>query len=246
MKQDVNYLLLGLIIAVLAGMVSIALYAQHEYQNLNLKYSSAVKELDNKSTQLEKKAEEINKTRSELEDRERALVDIVHELNLSAERATALGGFFENLKGQKELLEGSLNATAQEKEKVQSQYNTAKKDLQVCTETNKLQEDHLKKERAKTAQLSVTLKDISLSINRSLDQLASVDKAAGTADDEIIALRKKVGGMDVPSEISEVSKTELEDDLDSMQSFAENKLQTAIDTLRATLSAVQKKAGGST
>lgn len=69
-----------------------------------------------------------------MDAREASLVDIMNELNLSKAKQASLGGFFEDLKGEKETLQENLSATEQDLQTWKTNYNGAKKDLQVCNQ----------------------------------------------------------------------------------------------------------------
>jgi chromosome segregation ATPase len=216
MKQDVNYLLLGLIIVVLVGMVSMAIYAQYEYSGLNSRYSAAITQLQNKSAELENKAAEINETQSLLMERERAFIDLVRAQNLSNETAKSMTGFYQDVKGQKEILETNLNSTVAEKEKYRTSYVTATKDLQVCTETNNVKEDQLKKERAKSVSLQTKLRDASASLNKTKIQMAGINKEIRGITSSMNALGNEIKAM--PDQIDSTTRTGLNHDLSDIQS----------------------------
>jgi len=84
-----------------------------------------------------------------LESRERSLVDIVTELNLTKEKQASLGGFFENLKGEKQVLEENLNETRQEVASWKVKYNDVNHDLSLCNKEVSNKVDLLNKEKAR-------------------------------------------------------------------------------------------------
>lgn len=244
MKQDVNFFLLGLLVLVLVAMVAMALYAQSEYHSLSGKYETALEDLKGKSQELENRIDEVGKTRTELESKEKALADIVSELNLSAERESSLGGFFEDLKGEKEELEEDLSKTVQEKENWRFKYTATEKDLQVCEEGVKLKETQLVKERAKSAQLIRDIKDVGSWVNKSRDQLNNIDELTEKINTDLSALYKKVGDYDEPDEISNDAKSEIKNGIDDIRSLADNKVADSIESLKGTLENIEKKIGG--
>jgi len=244
MKQDVNFFLLATLVLVLVVMVAMAIYAQNEYHGLNEKHAAAQEELKEKSQELDRKAEEINKTRTELEDRQRVLVDIVRELNLSAERESSLGGFFENLKGQKEVLETNLNSTVQEREEWKKKYTTSQNDLQVCDQAKKLVEDDAKKQRAKVEELRRNFRDLGAAVNKSQAELSSIASTSSSIRDDLYDLNKMVNGLTEPTDISTKAKRDIKDGVSDIQSSVDNSLQSYVDSLRSTLADIGRRIDG--
>jgi len=140
---------MGLLILTVVSMVGLAVYFQSEYKSLAVEYNSALEKLQEKNAELDKKIQEVNETRQELESRERSLVDIVTELNLTKEKQASLGGFFENLKGEKQVLEENLNETRQEVASWKVKYNDVNHDLSLCNKEVSNKVDLLNKEKAR-------------------------------------------------------------------------------------------------
>jgi len=240
MKQDVNFLLLGLLVLILCSMVGMAIYAQNEYKKLNESYAQTRKDLEYKNSELDNKSLEINKTRTDLETRQRALVDIVNELNLSQERESSLGGFFENLKGEKEVLETNLNTTIKEKDKLSTDYASARMDLNVCRESYKLKENQLVTANGKISSLGTSIRDIGASLNKTKSQVSSMEDSLDDVNKAIDKLNKKIS-IYTDADMSQSKKTEVEEDLDSLKSMLSNKINQKIDDLKSTLSAIERK-----
>ena len=244
MKQDINFFLMVILVLMLAVMVVMVIYAQDQYHGLHDKYLVAYDELKQKNEELVNKSEEINRTRTDLEDRQRALVDIVKELNLSAERESSLGGFFENIKGQKQVLETNLNSTVQELDNWKKKYATSQNDLQVCDQAKKLALDDATKKGAKIAELRRNFGDLSFQVNTSKAQLSSISSTAKSLRDDLADLNKAVVAMSEPDEISKDAKSQIKSGISDAQETIDNRLDSFITSLRSTLDDLGRRIDG--
>jgi chromosome segregation ATPase len=244
MKQNVNFFLMFILVLMLGVMVVMVVWVQGEYRNLHDEYISKNELLEQKNQELVNMSEEINTTRSDLEDRQRALVDIVKELNLSAERESSLGGFFENVKGQKQVLETNLNSTVQEKENWKKLYNTAQNDLGICDKAKQIALDDVKKRDGTIAGLRRDFGTLSLSVNSSKTQLSSIASTVSSLRDDLSDLSKAVTAMSEPADISKSSKSAIKDGLSDAQSTIDNRLDSLITSLRSTLNDIGKRIDG--
>ncbi len=240
MKQDINYFLLGLLVLILLSMVGLGLYYQNEYKNLSGEYDSALQNLKEKNDELDKKMEEINQTRSDLDSRESALVDIVKELNLTKEKQVSLGGFYANLTGEKQLLQEDLSATEQDLQKWKTSYTAKDKDLKVCQQDSNLKDQQLAKKDSKISYMQTNIKYASTSLNQTDDNLFSVEKNIEDLKLQITDLYKKVGKMSEPDEIGADAKSGIKGDLDDMQSYIDGKLENSLISLRNSITNAKK------
>lgn len=242
MKRDVNLFLMGLLVLIIVSMVGLAIYFQGEYKGLSNEYNSALEKLEEKNAELDKKILEINETREELESRERSLIDIVKELNLTKEKQTSLGGFFENLKGEKETLEENLTETQQEVAKWKASYNDKRKDLDVCQNSVKLKEEQITKKDSKIAYMVVKAKEVSFSLNQSEENLFFVNKNLEDLSSQIDDLYIAVSDLNVPDDISADAKDDIKSELNSLRSYINGKLENNIMSLRNSLSNAKRSA----
>jgi chromosome segregation ATPase len=236
MKRDVNLFFLGLLVLIILSMVGMGLYFQNEYKGLASEYNSALDKLEEKNAELDKKIVEINKTREELDVRERSLVDIIKELNLTKEKQNSLGGFFENLKGEKETLEENLTSTQQEVSKWKANYADKKKDLDVCQKSVELKTEQIAKKDSKINYMVLKAKEASYSLNQSEENLYFVKKDLEDLSSQIDDLYIATGDLEVPAEISADAQDDIQDDLEDLRSYIRGKLGNAITSLGNSIS----------
>jgi len=240
MKQDVNFFLFGMLILLIFAMVGLVMYTEVEYKNLSNDYSDALKKLDNKTAELNKKIDENNQTRAELESRERSLVDIVKELNLTKEKQTSLGGFFENLKGEKQTLEENLTSTQGEVAKWKASYTDKKKDLDVCQNSVKLKEDQITKKDSKISYMTLKVKEASSYYNQTDENLFFVKKDLEDLSSQIDELYIATGDLKVPAEISADAQDDIKSDLEDLRSYIRGKLGNAVISLGNSINNAKK------
>lgn len=224
--------MLGLLVLTLLSMVGLGLYYQNNYKSLAGDYDSALQKLQEKNDELDQKMKEINQTRSELDAREASLVDIVKELNLTKEKQASLGGFFENLKGEKETLADNLSATQQDLQKWKTSYAAKDKDLKVCQQSSNLKDEQLAKKDSKISYMQTNIKSASYSLNQTDENLFYVEKDLEDLKSQLSDLYKEVGKMTEPDQISADSKSDIKDELDDMQSYIDGKLDNSLTSLR--------------
>jgi chromosome segregation ATPase len=240
MKRDVNLFFLGLLVLIIISMVGMGLYFQNEYKGLASEYNSALQKLEEKNAELDKKIVEINTTREELDARERSLVDIVKELNLTKEKQTSLGGFFENLKGEKETLEENLTSTQGEVVKWKASYADKKKDLDVCQNSVKLKEEQITKKDAKINYMALKGREASNYFNQTDENLFFVKKDLDDLASQVDDLYMATGDLKVPDQISADSQDDIQNDLDDLRSYIRGKLGNAVMSLGNSINNAKK------
>ena len=231
MKQDVNFFLLGLLVFMVMAMIGLVMYSQFEYQNLHNEHLDALNKLDNKSAELNKTIDEVNRAKADLDAREASLVDIMNQLNLTKAKQASLGGFFDNLKGEKEILAENLSATQQDLQKSKTDYTGAKKDLQVCQQGLNSANQELTKKDAKIASMLTNIKYASVSLNQTDDSVFFMNKDLDDLKSQITDLYNAVGKMKTPDNISAASKSNIKGQLDDMQSYIDGKLANSLTSL---------------
>jgi chromosome segregation ATPase len=236
MKRDVNLFFLGLLVIIIVSMVGMGIYFQNEYKLLAGDYNSALQKLEEKNAELDKKIIEINTTREELDARERSLVDIVKELNLTKEKQASLGGFFENLKGEKQTLEENLSATEQEVRKWKLNYNNLNNDYGICQNNVKNKDELLKKDKDRINYMILKAKEASFSINQSIDNLFFVKKDLEDLTSQIDDMYSETGDLSVPDQISSEAQDSIQSDLDDLKSYINGKLGNAVKSLESSIS----------
>jgi chromosome segregation ATPase len=240
MKRDVNLFLLGLLVLIIISMVGLGIYFQNEYKSLASEYNSALDKLQEKNAELDKKIIEINATREELDARERSLVDIVKELNLTKEKQASLGGFFENLKGEKQTLEENLTSTQEEVQKWKASYNDKKKDLDVCQNSVKLKEDQISKKDSKISYMALKAKEASGYYGQASENMFFVKKDLDDLSSQIDDLYMATGDLNVPVQISSDAQDDIQDGLDDLRSYIRGKLGNTVLSLGNSLNNMNK------
>jgi chromosome segregation ATPase len=231
MKRDVNLFLLGMLVLIIISMVGMGIYFQNEYKSLANEYNSALDKLQEKNAELDKKIIEINTTREELDAREASLVDIVKELNLTKEKQASLGGFFENLKGEKETLQENLTSTQEDVRKWNLKYNDANRDLGLCKNDVSNKVDLLNKEKNKVSYMALKAKEASFSLNQTEENLFYVKKDLDDLSSQIDDLYMSTGDLSVPDEISAGAQDDIKSGLDDLRSYIRGKLGNAVTSL---------------
>ena len=240
MKRDVNLFLMGLLVLIVVSMVGMAIYFQSEYKGLSNEYNSALEKLEEKNAELDKRMLEINKTREELDSRERSLVDIVKELNLTREKQASLGGFYENIKGEKQTLEENLSATQQEVRKWRTNYDNANRDLGICQNTIKNKDETINKKESKIAYHVVKAKEVSSSLNQTDVNLAAVRNNLEDLSSQLDELYMLTSDMEVPAQISADAKTDIKEGIDDMRSYINGKFDNTLTSMRNSVNNARK------
>ncbi len=144
MKRDVNFILLGLLITLLMSMVGMAFYYQETYENLGLKHRTVLDEMEETRDRLNNTISEVETKSAELQKKEQILLDIINELNLSKQKASSLGDYYEDVRGEKEALGESLSKTRDERDEYELKYSNSEQELGVCEKDKELKEIELK------------------------------------------------------------------------------------------------------
>ena len=236
MKRDVNLLLFTLLILLLVAMVAMTIYAQQEYQHRDADYLTALRDITKKDSLLDNRSVELNKTRDELERSRRELVDLIKELNISEEREVSLGGLFEGLKGEKELLKEDLETTAGDRDKWRSNYTMTQSELSMCEKDYELKVRQLDLAEEKISGISRNVKYLKINVNKSKDYVGDIEDHTDDIDDELASLHDKVGDVE-----DKALRDELEDDIGYIQDIINDKLKETITDLKKTLNSMEKQ-----
>jgi len=132
MKKDVNFTLFGIITLLLFSIVGVTIYYNLTYQRLNSDYQSAIDDVRKTKDELNRTAGEMLLKNEELIRKEKDLIDIINELNLSKQQVTSLGGYYTDLKGEKESIEANIDEIKGERDTWKSEYTSASVDLEYC------------------------------------------------------------------------------------------------------------------
>ena len=154
----ISILAVFFLLSVAAYLIS---FGVTSYQNLESRYNIIDKECTDRANEFAanqtKNDEELANLQSSLEKINLEKQDLIRAINLSNETAKSMTMFYQDVKGQKEIIESNLGSIVAEKEKYRTSYVTATKDFQVCNETKNVLSDQLKKERAKSIALQTKL-----------------------------------------------------------------------------------------
>lgn len=203
MRRDVNFIFFGLLILLLISMTGIMLYSDYIYHKSNAEYLEFKRKYEKACDDLNESRAEVNAKNEELQGTEQALIDIINELNLSKQRVSSLSDYYTTVKGEKELLEGDLSKTEQERDKWKSDYVTARQDLGVCEKNFDL----------KKREVELLNSEIATYIN-SVDKL-SADIGNATAQLEVIM--EALGDLECNESSCDDGKTTIEDLINSLQ-----------------------------
>ncbi len=143
MKRDVNLILFGLVVFLLFSMVGITLYYQETYRSLDESYSQATGKIRETERQLNKTIAEVGRKSEELDRREKELIDIINELDVSKQKISSLGDYYQNLKGEKETLENRLDSAESKRDLYKLNLDEKTKELEVCEKDKKLLQSEL-------------------------------------------------------------------------------------------------------
>jgi|GEM_PF-677416 len=142
-KKDVNLILFGLVVFLLFSIVGITIYYQQTYRSLDESHSKAMGKIMKTECQLNETIIEVEKKSEELDERERELIDIINELDLSKKKASSLGDYYENLRGEKETLENRLDSAESNRDRYKLNLDEKTKELEVCEKDKKLIQSEL-------------------------------------------------------------------------------------------------------
>ena len=180
MKKDINTILLGLVVFLLISIVVLTLYYQETYRNLDRNYREATNKLNKAVSEVKIKSEELNK-------REKELIDIINELNISKQRISSLSDYYESLKGEKEILENRLKTMESDRDKYKLNLDEKIQELKVCEKDKKLFSDELNNANAKISKAGGKVGNMSKivhSMETNLDDMESIiDKIPDYLDD---------------------------------------------------------------
>ena len=170
MKKDINTILLGLVVFLLISIVVLTLYYQETYRNLDRNYREATSKLNKTISEVKIKSEELNK-------REKELIDIINELNISKQRISSLSDYYESLKGEKEILENRLKTMESDRDKYKLNLDEKIQELKVCEKDKKLFSDELNNANAKISKAGGKVGNMSKivhSMETNLDDMESI------------------------------------------------------------------------
>lgn len=119
--RDVNFAYLWVILFLVASVGGMSLYYQDTYGKLAGQYKEASKELEENLALVKAKEAELRET--------------VAEATLAKEREAVLSRKYDELRTEKESLEGELKTTQQELTALQADYEKLEADLQVAMES---------------------------------------------------------------------------------------------------------------
>jgi len=170
MKKDINTILLGLVVFLLISMVVLTLYYQETYRNLDRNYREATNKLNKAVSEVKIKSEELNK-------REKELIDIINELNISKQRISSLSDYYESLKGEKEILENRLKTMESDRDRYKLNLDEKIQELKVCEKDKKLVSDELNNANAKISKAGGKVNNMSKIVHymeTNLDDMESI------------------------------------------------------------------------
>jgi len=145
MKQNVNFMLAGLLAVSVVAMLLLTLYYKQTYDELNSRYDNSRRDILAAAEQLNKTIEDVKAKEDLLNRKEGVLNDYMSELNLSKERETSLGAHFVDLRNENDYLTDKLNKTMTDRERWLNLYNATKQQYDVCRWDYQLKEEEASK-----------------------------------------------------------------------------------------------------
>lgn len=213
MKQNVNFVLFGLLLLTIISIFLMGLYYRSTYVKLNAKYRDAIDEVNDFADELNMTLIDVRAKEDLLNKKEKELADYVGELNLSKERETFLGEHFTELKDEKVGIEQNLNATMREKEECLGLYYDVKQEFTSCNIDL----------TSKTSQLRIANREIQriqiigINIQTSASDLSSTMVAANNEMDDI-----KDRAEDIDSNVADIDDADLRGSIESDLTRMEN------------------------
>ncbi|OYT27703.1 MAG: hypothetical protein B6U97_00895 [Candidatus Altiarchaeales archaeon ex4484_96] len=143
MKKDVNLVLFGLVIFLLFSMLGLTLYYQETYKSLDVSHKKAMDKIKETEYSLNETKDEMIKKSLELDAQEKELIEIINELNISKQKVSSLGDYYQNLRGEKEVLETSLDEAESARDNFKLGLDEKIKELEVCEKNKGLIQNEL-------------------------------------------------------------------------------------------------------
>jgi chromosome segregation ATPase len=191
MKKDVNFVFFGLLILLLIAMIGVVLYNEYISQENIARYTEFKKKYEKACEDLNRSYEEINIKDEEIREKEQALIDIINELNLSKQRASSLGDYYETVRSEKDTLEEDLNRTEDEMKRWKSEYVAAKQDLGVCEKSYALKKSEVELLNSKILtfqnyanDLSGRMENLTAGLEIVMDDVSDLDCNASSCKDD--------------------------------------------------------------
>ncbi|VVB52676.1 Chromosome partition protein Smc [uncultured archaeon] len=132
MKHNVNYVLFGLLLVTLMMMVILSLYYRITYERLNDRYTEARQNALNVAGNLSTTLTDVQAKEAALNEREKELLDIINQLNISKTREQSLGNYYTDVQSKTETLQLMLNQTSRERDMYIKKSQDATTELTMC------------------------------------------------------------------------------------------------------------------
>jgi len=222
MRYDVNFIFLGLLLVVIVAMIAMVFYYNITYGGLRERYDLAMRDMDNRTMELNKTMQEVNAKEAVLQEKERLLLDYIQELNLSKERETSLGSHFTELTSEKTLLADQLNQTRLERNSYATLYTKTKESYDVCNRNYDVKATELTSANNRISSIKGWLVEA-----RSNSE--SISSSAGSVGDKAGSIQTFRNNASVVNGLA----NDIEDEASAMQSDA-SRITYIIDQIRST------------
>ncbi|MBU0762417.1 MAG: hypothetical protein KKD39_05275 [Candidatus Altiarchaeota archaeon] len=181
MKHNVNYILLGLVLAILISMIGLVIYYYVTFEGLRTDYNKALDNLENVSQEMNRTHIELMAKESMLAEKEKILLEYLGELNISKQRETSISEHFLNEKAKAETLEMNLDSTTSERDRYASLYNKYYEESQQF--------------QLKYTQTKSELDTATTRISRAKGDAAEISNMLSEIDAELSSLTNDVGNI---------------------------------------------------
>jgi len=243
MKKDVNFTLFGIITLLLFSIVGVTIYYNLTYQRLDSDYREAIDDVRRTKDELNRTAEEIILKSEELVKKENDLIDLINELNLSKQQVTSLGGYYTDLKGEKESIEANIDQIRGERDTWKSEYTSANVDLEYCERSYGAMQIKFSTVNSSLTRFQEMGDDIVEYANEGKGYTAELDIQASEITESITELRTQINRLDTACENGSIN--EIEGNIASIRDDiydANDEIEKMMDNLNDILNMIKNRA----
>ncbi len=190
MKKDVNLIFFGLVVFLLISILGITLYYQETYKSLDASHQEAMDKIIDTECKLNDTLAEVEAKSAELDQRERDLIDIYNELNISKQKISSLSSFYEEVSSEKDNLEDKINFAEADRDRYKLSLDEASQELLVCERDKELFSDEVSEANSKILEargkLEENMSKAVLILDTYLDNIKNLlDEEIGGEDGDI-------------------------------------------------------------
>jgi chromosome segregation ATPase len=205
-KKDVNFIFFGLLLLLMIAMAGVMLYSDYTYHKVNGDYIRFKQMYDKAQDDLNQSKTDVRAKEMALDEKERELIDIVKELNLSKQKESSLSGYYVTVKSEKEQLNESLSTAISARDRYKADYESSRLTLSVCQRDIELEKKTVSTCQANLLSYRVASADAALKAEQlmaALDTFSCKNKTVcdddlGDAVTMLETLQAKLNSMKTP------------------------------------------------